>query len=224
MPLLSAPERRKKESMYRLYYSPGACSLAVHAVLNYLGVPFELERVSIPEGANRSPEYLKLNPRGQVPLLIEDGRTMRESAAMMIHLLEKHDGGLLPKSGDARAEAMEWLMFCNSGLHQAYSTFFMYSRVLKDEAMREEVCRVACKRIQKLWDDVEEHLRDKPYLCGAKPTAADLLMTVIANWSGLLKPEIQLGDNLKKLCGRVIREPYMAKALETEGITYRQAA
>src|SRR5258706_9907840 len=93
--------------MYTLYYSPGACSMAVHVVLGELGVPFETVNTSIPEGKNRSPEFLKINPRGQVPVLVEDGVVLREGAAIMITLMEKHNSPMLPKSGRERASTIE---------------------------------------------------------------------------------------------------------------------
>jgi glutathione S-transferase len=72
--------------MYKLYYLPGSCSLAVHALLNELNVPYKIENIS--GGKNRSPEFLKINPLGQVPTLeLEDGSFMREGAAILLHLL-----------------------------------------------------------------------------------------------------------------------------------------
>src|SRR5262245_43008137 len=107
--------------MYKLYYSPGACSMAVHVVLNELAVPFELAKVSTKDGSMKSPEYLKMNPRGQVPVLLIDGKPMKEGAAIITWLLDEHKSPMLPKSGMARAKALEWLMWCNASLHVGYS-------------------------------------------------------------------------------------------------------
>src|SRR5580704_1768796 len=94
--------------MYKLYYSPGACSMAVHVALNECNQPVTLEKINIREP--RSPEFLKINPRGQVPVLMDDDLTIREGAAILIYLLEKHQSPLLPKSGKERAVALECLM------------------------------------------------------------------------------------------------------------------
>ena len=110
--------------MYKLYYSPGACSMAINAVLNECNQPVTLEKVDISPGKPRAPEFLKVNPRGQVPVLIDDEQILREGAAMLIHICEKHNSPLLPKSGKERDVALEWLMFCNATLHPAYGSQF----------------------------------------------------------------------------------------------------
>src|SRR5262249_40965590 len=106
------PTPTKGPLMYKLYYSPGACSMAVHVLLNEIGAPLQLESASTKEGKNRSPEFLKINPRGQVPVLDMDGHIMREGGAILSYLCDKHNSPLLPREGIARADALEWLMFC----------------------------------------------------------------------------------------------------------------
>ena len=69
--------------MYKLYYSPGACSLAVHVILNELAVPFEAVRKSTKDGSLKTPEFLKINPRGQVPVLVAGDTPVKEGAAMI---------------------------------------------------------------------------------------------------------------------------------------------
>ena len=100
--------------MYKLYYSPGACSLAVHVALLEVGAKFELENVSAPAGQPKSAEFLKINPRGAVPVLKIDNFILREGAAILTYILDSHKSDLLPASGLERAEALEWLSFANS--------------------------------------------------------------------------------------------------------------
>ena len=159
--------------MYKLYYSPGACSLAVHAILYSLEVPFETSRVNINKGENRTPEYLKINPRGQVPVLIEDGRIIRESAVIATYLVEKHKSPLLPKDESQKLTAMEWLGFYNSTMHQAYSGFFLMSKNLQDEKVKEAACTLMEKRIHVLWKEIESNLEQNKYLCGNIITIAE---------------------------------------------------
>ena len=85
---------------YTLYYMPGACSMAVHVVLNELGQEVTLENAKAdPKPAG----FLKANPRGQVPVLVDGDLVVREGAAIMIYLLDKHTSPLLPRSGKERA-------------------------------------------------------------------------------------------------------------------------
>ena len=83
--------------------------MAVHIALNECNQPVKLEKS---DPANKTAEFLKYNPRGQVPVLIDDGMVIREGAAILIHILEKHNSPLMPKSGKERTAALEWLMFC----------------------------------------------------------------------------------------------------------------
>lgn len=206
--------------MYTLYYSPGACSMAVHFLLNELNVPYTTENVSIREGKNRSAEFLKLNPRGQVPVFVDGDLVIREGVAIFLHLLEKHSSPLLPKSGKERTIALEWLMFANATLHPAYSRAFFLMRNAKDPA-KEELLELVYKHINNLWKEVEERLSTQPFITGTHMTMADVLMTVIANWT-LAKP-IQFGSNCQKLFKTVSQLPSYQKAMQTEGGTYKAA-
>lgn len=206
--------------MYTLYYSPGACSLAIHALLRDLGVPFTLSRVSLDKQENRSPEYLALNPRGQVPLLVDGDKRLRESGAIAIYLSEKHHGRLLPESGWERAKALEWLLFYNSTLHQAHAAYFLMNRSLKDESAKAAACELASKRIAHLWREVDAHLEQNRYLCGNRLTLADLFHTVIANWATVLQPPLDPGTHVRRLCGDIIALPCFAEALKAEHMNY----
>lgn len=208
---------------YTLYYSPGACSLAVHVLLNELDQPFKLENTAIMEGKNRTPEYLKLNPRGQVPVLVDDGQPLRECAAIMTYLIEKHNSNLIPKSGRERTAAIEWLAYCTATLHPAYSRAFFLNRSPEDKEAKEKLLDIVFQNINKLWAEIEERLENNAYLAGDNLTAADILLTVIANWSARF-PAIQIGPKAKQLLKTVSSRPAYQKALETEGVQYKVAA
>jgi glutathione S-transferase len=209
--------------MYQLYYSPGACSMAVHVILNELNQPVELHRVSLQEGDNRKPEFLKINPRGQVPVLVDDGLSIREGAAQIIYLLDKHKSPLLPASGKERAVALEWLCYANASLHPAYSRAFFLKRNAKDEAAKAELMKIAVAAINKMWADVDAHLAKNKYLAGDNLTAADILISVFANWESWLPLPTVIGANTKRLIKEVISRPSYQKALETEQVEYKAA-
>ncbi|MGE3623617.1 MAG: glutathione S-transferase family protein [Bdellovibrionales bacterium] len=210
--------------MYTLYYSPGACSMAVHAVLNECGQAVELKKIDLREA--RPAEFLKINPRGQVPVLVDDGLVLREGAAILIYLCEKHKSPLLLESGRERAVALEWLSFCNATLHPAYARCFFLMRNAQDAAAKEQLMGTAIAMINKLWGEVEKRLEQSPYICGERMTVADILMTVIANWLIMLpNPEaVKMGPRTKQLFKTVIARPSYKKALELEQIEYRAAA
>jgi glutathione S-transferase len=206
--------------MYTLYYSPGACSMAIHVALNECNQPVKLEKLDMMAGQNRTPEFLKINPLGQVPALIDDGQVLLEGAAQLIHILEKHNSPLLPKSGKERDAALHWLMFCNASLHPAYGRMFFLMKNKADDGLVD----TATKMLNKMWDYVEQQLSQTPYLAGEQITMGDILMTVIANWSARMPKPITIGPNTKKMLQKVITRPAYKKALETEQVEYKVAA
>ncbi len=209
--------------MYKLYYSPGSCSMAVHILLNEIDAPVSLEKIAVSEGQNRSPEFLKINPRGQVPVLMDDETVLREGAAILLYLCEKHNSPLLPSQGAARSAAIEWLMFCNASLHTAYGRGFFLMKNTTDEAAKAHLLSITVAQINKLWEEVEGRLEDNQYIAGNEITVADILLTVIANWSGRFQG-IKIGSRAKQLFSRVIERPSYVKALSVENVEYKAAA
>jgi glutathione S-transferase len=210
--------------MYKLYYSPGACSMAIHVALLECNQEVQLEKINIQEA--RPPEFLKINPRGQVPVLVDGDLVIREGAAMLIHILEKHKSPLLPSAEPARTVALEWLMFCNATLHPSYGRTFFLNRNAKDPTEKESLMGTSIAMINKLWADIEERLGQSPWLAGNDITMADILMTVIANWVGYLPnpSAVKIGPKTKALLQKVISRPSYKKALETEKVEYKAAA
>lgn len=198
---------------YTLYYSPAACSLAVHATLNAVGAKFELIK------ASDASDYRALNVLGQVPVLVEDGAILKESAAIMLHLIEKHHHPLMPKEGEARQHALQWLLFFNSTMHQTHGAYFLITGNIADKQSLVPVRELLSKRIAKLWRSVEAELKDD-FIGGKEPCAADILMAVIANWQQAIDPKPAIGEKVIAACRRIAALPYFAKALTTEGITY----
>ena len=206
---------------YELYYSPGACSMAPHVLVHELGQKIDLHKVDLK--APRSPEFLKINPRGQVPTLIDNGQVIMEGAAILIHLCEKHKSDLLPSSGIERDQALQALMFCNATLHPAYGKFMFVARSSLDEVSKLSLQNEACEKIQQLWNQIDETLGQQKYMAGDKVTVADILMTVIANWAWISKPP-KLGKNVQRVISEISRRPSYQLALQHEGVEYKAAA
>lgn len=209
-------------SKYQLYYSPGACSMAVHVILHELSQPFDLNEVDI-KSKTRDDAFLKISPRGQVPVLIEDGLPIYEGAAIIMHLCEKFKSDLIPAEGVARGLALQALMFMNASMHPAYSKYFFAQKSAIDATAKKIISDEACDKIQELWDLVDQHLETSPYLAGDKITAGDFLMTVFANWRDISKPP-KLGPNVKRVITEISQRPSYQMALEHEGVRYRAAA
>ena len=205
---------------YELYYSPGACSMAIHVLLNELGQEVDLLKADI-SGATKDPQLEKVNPRGQVPVLVENGKALREGGAIAVYLCDKHSTALLPKEGWARAQALQWLMFANASLHVGYSKAMFIKKTEGSEKQLEK----ALDAIQTMWDEIESQLENHGggYICGKDMTVGDILITVIANW-GFLPRDFKFGPLTKTLLKTVSTRPAYQQALQAESVEYKAAA
>ena len=196
--------------MYTLYYLPGASSLAIHAVLREIGQPLNLiERDS-------TYDFMDLNPIGAVPVLIDDDLVIREGAAILLHVLDKHENTLLPRSGLERTQALESLMFANATLHGAYRTLFFIQGYLLEEPSRTHAFNAAIQWIEHLWTVVDRRIGVKPFLDSNHISATDFLLTVYARWNVSLTTPVRLGANTERLVERVTGRPAFQQALAAE--------
>lgn len=171
--------------MYRLHFAPGAASLAPHWMLIELGVPFEGRRVDLAAGEHKRPEYLALNPNGQVPVLEIDGVPMSESAAILLLLAERHpQAKLAPEPGTpARRQYYQWMLTFANTLQPAFRQWF-YPAEAAGEAHSAAARQGAQMRIEAAWDRVEAHLAaNGPYMTGGGLAAVDFLAAMLMRWS-----------------------------------------
>lgn len=203
--------------MYELFYKTGACSRAVHVLLNEIGVDFTLSPYDTHEPNSR---LLKVNPRGQVPTLVVDGEPITEGAAIMSWLADTHQSPLLPASGIERAKALQWLAFANSSLHPLYSRFFGGGEAF----FNTEFGKTAQQSLQKLWDMVEAQLKQTKYLAGDEITLGDILAVVIAHWTPRVAAPITLGEHTKAWVAEVSKRPAYVKAAQAEAAPQKSAA
>jgi glutathione S-transferase len=210
--------------MYQLYFRPGSCSMAVHAVLNELGQKVETINVSDAGSEADRAQHRKLAPLGAVPVLVDDGHAITEGGAIISYLLDKHASPMLPKSGPARATALQWLMFANSTMHPTYGRGFFLKRAVDDKAVQEKLMKLTVDRINELWAFVDAQLGKTAYVCGDAVSAADILLSVIANWSGNISPDIKFGANVQRMLKQVSARPAFQKALQEEHVEYKAAA
>ncbi len=196
--------------MYQLYYSPGACSLAIHVLLLELGQPVE------PINKNALSDFAVLNPLGAVPVLVDDGKVLREGAALVLYLLDKHANNLLAASGVAREQGIENLMLANATVHPAYSRLFFLQAHISDPAALAAGLQAAAQSINQLWRVVDGRLAQQPYLGGTQPSPADFLLAVYASWGAYFPVQITLGRNVERMIAAVRARPAFVQALAAE--------
>lgn len=176
------------EPVYKLFHSPGACSLAPHIVLEELGVPYEPVRVVIAEGANSKPEYLSVNPRGRVPALwIRDEageRVLTEAMAIMVYLAQRHpQPALLPSDPEGFVRALEWMGWLGSTMHQAgVRTVFRPERFTTDPASAPAIAAKGREAVRTGYADIERRLAGRSYAMNETFSAVDAYLLVFYRW------------------------------------------
>jgi glutathione S-transferase len=171
--------------MYTLYYSPGSASLAVHLALLELGVTHRLEKLDLAGGAQHAPEYRRLNPRGQVPTLVIDGKAYFESAALLLLLAERHpEARLAPAIGSSQRPAYyQWMAFLTNSMGPMYRLWFM-PQDLGPEELPPSVREAIRHKIEEGWSILDAHLgANGPYMLGADVSVVDLLAIMYMRWS-----------------------------------------
>jgi glutathione S-transferase len=105
----------------KLYYAPGACSLAPHIALEEVGARYELSRVDLAANQQNSPEYLRVNPKARVPALIDGDWVLTEAPAILRYIAARHPAaGLWPWDPREEARCAEWLNWLSSTIHVAF--------------------------------------------------------------------------------------------------------
>ena len=207
--------------MYTLYYSPGTASMVVHLALLEIGAPHRLEKVDFGEDAQHRPEYLRLNPRGQVPTLVIDGKPYFESAALLMILAERHpEAGLAPAVGSAlRADWYQWVVFFSNALGPAYRQWFYPSDL--GSAEHPPFVRDALRqKIEDAWSLVDAHLAGHgPYMLGASFSAVDLLALMYMRWSRNMPRPATEWPALRRLADLLRARPSWKRLYEIEGLT-----
>ena len=196
--------------MYTLYYFPGACSLATQVVIHELDQAVEIidkQKVS---------DFSAINPAGMVPVLVDNGKTLLEGAAVMLYLLNKHQNTMLPATGRGREQAIQDIMFANATMHPAYSRLFFIAQNITDEKIKQSSFDAAAQAISSLWQIVEQQLVTQDFLGGDQPSAADIMLTVYSRWGASFPVEISLGHNTKKMLDAVQVMASFKRALDAE--------
>jgi glutathione S-transferase len=197
----------------KLYYSPGACSLAPHIVAREAGLPLDLVKVDLRAHKTETGEdYFTINPRGYVPALEIDGELHTEVAALVQYLADQapHANLLPPAGSKERFKVQQWLAFVASELHKTFSPW------LFDPAAAESTKQATRSKLGVRFGELDTLLADRPYLTGDTFTVADAYAFTIVNWSNFLKIDIKPYPSLSAFMARVAARPKVREALEAE--------
>jgi glutathione S-transferase len=199
----------------KLYYAPGACSMAPHIVATEAGTKLELVKVDIPSKKTESgDDFWKVNPKGYVPALqLDDGTVLTEVGVICQYLADqKPESGLTAKAGTMeRYRQMEMLNFASSEVHKQLGALF-------NPKMTPEMKEVQMGVIERRLNPFEKSLEGKQYVMGDKFTAADAYLFTVLNWTNPLKIDLVKWPNIKAYMGRVGARPKVLETLKAEGL------
>jgi glutathione S-transferase len=214
----------KEVATIKLFYYPGNASMAPHFLLEEIGQQFELALVDRTRYEHKSADYLKLNPNGLIPVLVDGDVVLYETAAICLHLADTHpEKGLAPELGTPdRAQFYKWLMWLTNTFQSTLITYFYPERWVDADNVSgaEQVKAHAESKIAALLDQLDDQLElsGGPWLLGQRYTVLDPYALMLCRWTrGFSKPGRdwpQLGDYLQ----RVLARPAILRALKSEGL------
>jgi len=196
----------------KLYFSPGACSLSPHIVLNELGVPFQSETVDLKDKKTKSgADFRQINPKGQVPALeMDDGKVLTEGAAIVQYLADrKPEAKLAPPAGSIeRYRLQEWLNYIAAEIHKGMGPMF-------NPKASDEWKAVVRENLSARFDFLSSALKGKDYLMGGF-SVADAYLYTILSWTGYASMDLAKWPVLKAYFDRVGARPAVRATLAAE--------
>lgn len=171
--------------MYQLYYYPDNASFAPHLVLTHLGVPFELVLVDRTAAAQKSADYLKLNPAGRIPTLVDGDLVVFESPAICVYLAEQHpESSLVPPVGHpSRAKFLQWMMYLTNTLQADYMVYRYPEKHTSEPAGAAAISTAQASRLDGIFDLLEAEIADRDYLVGDQLSVCDYFLFMMCLWS-----------------------------------------
>ncbi|MEJ5070921.1 glutathione transferase GstA [Enterobacter ludwigii] len=199
----------------KLFYKPGACSLASHIALQESGMDFSLVSVDLAKKQLENGEdYWQVNPKGQVPaLLLDDNTLLTEGVAIMQYIADtKADRQLLAPAGSiARYRTLEWLNYIATELHKGFTPLF---RPDTPEDFKPTVRALLEKKLRY----VDDALRNNEWICGSRFTIADGYLFTVLRWARAVKLDISGLKNIEAYMARVAARPGVTAAMAAESI------
>lgn len=203
----------------KLFYFPGACSLAVHIVLEWLAQPYDAVRIKY-----GSPEFLRINPAGRVPVLdTGEGWTLSQAGAILLYLGRRFPDARIGPDGSLReqAEFDRWSSFFTGDLHPAFFPVFTPDRYTtdRDDEALSRVRDAGLKLVRKELALLEDHMREREFTIGDRRTVIDAYAFPILRWADARLPEtLAAYPAIKTLYNRIAEDGAVRKVLADEGL------
>jgi glutathione S-transferase len=206
--------------MYVLHYYPGNASLLPHMALREAGAPFELRLVDRAQGAQNSADYLRLNPNGRIPVLVQGDLVLFETAAIALHLADQHpEAALAPPPGTPeRAQFYKWMIHLTNTPQAEYRAWFYPWEHVADPAAADAVKQASSERLGRMFEVIASQLGDGPWLLGQRFSAADLFLLMLVRWGRAMPRPPRDLPQLASHAQRVLARPAVQATFAAEGL------
>lgn len=201
----------------KLYYMPGACPLAPHIALEWVGADYETERLS--HADLKTPEFLAINPMGAVPALKVGDTVLTQNAGILAYLAGSYPAAKLDGDGNAmsRAQVYSWFGFVNSDIHAAYKPLFGATGFLGDEAMVAKTHDNAREKLRAMFEIVDRQLQDNDWIAGER-SIADPYLYVLIRWTDVANVDLSGLEGIARFCARMEADEGVQRALAAQGL------
>ena len=200
----------------KLYEFGPTRSIRVRWTLQELGVDFEPVRVNLLAAEHQRPEFLKINPAGKIPVLVDGDLVLTESVAIVLYLAEKYaDKGLLPAGLEERAQVNRWLLFAATELEQPLWRISRHTALYPEEQRLPGDVILAGREFKDMAAVLEKHMQGRQFVAGDSVTVADLVMAYTLDWGNevkLLGDCPQLVAYMQRMYARPHAPPRIAEA------------
>jgi glutathione S-transferase len=202
--------------MLTLFYGPGACSMASHIVLEESGEKYTPRRMDLAKGEQRTPEYLKMNPQGRVPLLqLDNGDPLAENTAILPYLGKRFN--LWPTDSLGEAKALSLIGFFAASVHPAHAHVGRPERYTADQSAFPGIKEQGLKTFHGYLKQIEGMLAGREWF-GEKFSVLDPYGFVFYTWG--VRRELPMGElkNYTAFKDRMVKRPAVQRVLEDEKI------
>ena len=206
--------------MLALYYNPGNASLLPHMMLREIGAAFELRLVDRAQSAQNAADYLRLNPNGRIPVLVDNDLVLFEAGAIALHLADRFPvAGLAPAVGSpARGAFYKWMFHLSNTPQAEYRAWFYPEQHVADPAAADSVKQAAGARLGRMFGVIAAQLGDGPWLLGDIFSAADLFLLMLVRWGRAMPAPPRDVPALGAHAARVMQRPAVAATFASEGL------
>lgn len=207
--------------MYKIFYSPGACSLASHIALAEVGASYDAVRVNFAAGEQRSPQYLAVNPKGRVPALVTPDGILTETPAILVYLAQTFPAAKLADISNpwAFAQAQSFNSYLCSTVHVHHAHRTRGTRWADDEASIEGMKRKVAQNMSDAFQLIENDMLKGPWVNGADYSMCDPYLFTLTSWLESDGVDMNKFPKVADHYKRMLQRPATQRAMKEQGLS-----